>query len=634
MGLAHSRFAILVPQVPTSPRNRFCSAVCLIALAALPIQSPASALRDFGTPTVSRVDPPEWWVGLPSPMLLISGSALSGSIVTAEQTDVKVVRSQTEASGHYLFVWLDTSRARPETVNLVLRTATNSTTVRFRLQARTNIAAGFHGFGQDDVIYLIMPDRFADGDHSNNQPAESKGTYDRTQPKAYHGGDLRGTREHLSYLRDLGVNTLWLTPIWKNANSDYHGYHVVDFYATDDHMGTLQEYENLVADAHQLGMKVLMDFVVNHTGPEHPWIKLPPSPSWFHGTPEKHLAPVYSFSALTDPHATPSEKRGTLEGWFVNLLPDLNTDDPLVAQYLRDNALWWTESAHLDGLRLDTFPYSSRHFWSDWLQALYQAYPTVNSLGEVSDRDVTITSFFDGGRTQFDGVDSHVSTIFDYPLYHALRDVILHGQPVQRMIDVLQRDWLYAHPEMLVTFIGNHDTGRFAGEPGSTKEKLELAFSLLLTMRGIPQVYYGDEIGMQGGDDPDNRRDFPGGFPGDTHNAFAADARTPPEQEIFAHVQQLLRLRRAHSALRHGQQWHIAWDDAYYAFARESPDEKLLVVFNNAPASRNLAFNLERSPLHGAHELERLFGTSQAQVKDDTVLVSMPATSLSVYRVK
>jgi len=591
-------------------------------------------IRASAGPTVSKLEPPNWWVGLPSPMLLISGDGFSDVTVSTDSPHVKISRIQSEATGHYLFMWLDISGAPPHSVDLVLHSPTGSATVRLALLARQDNAGGFQGFGQDDVIYLIMPDRFADGDQSNDRPAGSKALYDRMQPKAYHGGDLRGIREHLGYLHDLGVNTLWLTPIWKNDNSDYHGYHAVDFYRVDDHMGSLPDYEALIADAHKLGMKVLLDYVVNHTGPEHPWIKHPPSPSWFHGTPENHLDAVFNFAALTDPHATPSEQRGTVDGWFVNRLPDLNTDDPVVAQYLLTNALWWTESSHLDGFRLDTFPYSSRRFWSEWLQQLRVVYPKANTIGEVSDHEVTITSFFDGGRTQFDGIDSQVSTIFDYPLYYALRDVVLRGQPVQRLIDVLRCDWMYAHPETLVTFIGNHDTSRFAGEPESSKQKLEAAFSLLFTLRGIPQIYYGDEIGMRGGDDPDNRRDFPGGFPGDTRNAFVASGRTTDEQEIFSHVQNLLRLRHAHPALRHGRQWHIAWDGSYYAFVRESSEEKLLVVFNNASASRDLQLKIDGAPLQGVRSLNRLFGAGQAQIKKDSLLVSVPATGLSVYEVK
>jgi glycosidase len=481
------------------------------------------------------------------------------------------------------------------------------------------------------VIYLIMPDRFADGDSSNDKPSNSTGNFDRSQPMAYHGGDLRGIRQHLPYLHDLGVTTLWLTPVWKNTDSDYHGYHVVDFYGLDDHMGSMEEYQGLVADAHKMGMKVLIDYVVNHTGPKHPWASDPPSPQWLHGTPEQHLSPSYQFFGLVDPHASPRQYRNVLEGWFADKLPDLNPDDPALGQYLVQNALWWTEIGRLDGFRLDTFPYSARHFWSGWHGGMRHVYRDLFSIGEVSDPDPTITSFFEGGRDQFDGVDSRATTVFDFPLYYALRDVTLRGAPVVKIVNVLRQDSLYTRPDLLVTFIGNHDTRRFMGEAGASKEKLKAAFSLLLTIRGIPQIYSGDEIGMPGGDDPDNRHDFPGGFPGDSRNAFTSGGRTLQEEEIFAHVQSLLRLRQAHPALRGGRQQHIGWDDTYYAFLRQTRDEKLLVVFNNAPEQREVRVPLQDTVIENAKEAERLFGEGQAHVEGGTFQVELPATSVAIY---
>jgi glycosidase len=584
-------------------------------------------------PVVRKVDPPNWWLGLPSPMILIQGDGLQGASLAANG-GIKVKRVHSDSSGRYLFAWLDTRSAKAGAAQIRVNGSGGSTSFSFSVERRSDSKAGFQGFNQDDVIYLIMPDRFADGDPANDRPAGSNGTYDRNQPQAYHGGDLRGVRDHLDYLRDLGVNTIWLTPVWKNANSDYHGYHVVDFYAIDDHMGTLKDYNDLVAEAHKRGMKVLIDYVVNHTGPDHPWVQQPPSPTWFHGTAQKHLPPDYNFAPLTDPHATDALRRGTIQGWFVDRLPDLDTDDPEVAEYLLDNAIWWTESSHLDGFRLDTFPYSSRQFWSEWLPKLQQPYPRTNSIGEVSDGDVTITSFFDGGRTQFDGVDSRVSTIFDYPLYYAIHDVIVKGQPIQRMIDVLQRDWLYPHPENLVTFIDNHDKPRFAGDVAGSQQKIKAAIALLLTLRGIPQVYYGDEIGMLGGDDPDNRRDFPGGFPGDSRNAFTAGGRTPEEGEIFAETQSLLKLRQEHPALRHGAQWHIGWDQSYYSFVRQSAEEKLLVVFNNSPSARDIPIKLENDVLQNARQFEKVFGDGQANKTDAGWAVSAPPVSVSIYQVK
>jgi glycosidase len=587
-------------------------------------------------PLVKKLEPPNWWPHYtPDLTLLLTGENLSGARVESSTHGVKVEASHSSANGHYLFVHLSlNSGLKPGNADLLVKSKEGSAKVQLPLLARADSRGRFEGFSRDDVIYLIMPDRFADGDLSNDRPAGSTGVYDRGNPMAYHGGDLRGIREHLAYLHDLGVNTLWLTPVWKNTDSDYHGYHVVDFYALDDRMGSMQEYQALVADAHRLGMKVLIDYVVNHTGPHHPWANDPPTPTWLHGTPAHHLEPAYSFKALVDPHASPREYLATLEGWFAGRLPDLNPDDPDLALYLAQNAMWWTETAQLDGFRQDTFPFSSRQFWSGWHERLRQVYPRIDDIGEVWEGDSTITSFFEGGRKQFDGIDSGLATVFDFPLYFALRDVVIKGAPMEKIVDVLRHDELYPHPEMLVTFIGNHDTRRFVSEEGSNPAKLKAALSLLLTLRGIPQIYSGDEIALPGGNDPDNRRDFPGGFPGDPHNAFTASGRTAEQQDVFAHVQSLLALRQSHPALRTGKQWHIGWDDTYYAFLRELPEEKLLVVYNNAPKTLELNIPVENTPIVTASHLQTVFGNTSAELVTGKVRVSLPAQTLAVFSVR
>jgi glycosidase len=595
-----------------------------------------SSFAGAQSPVVHKIEPPNWWVNFtPELTLLLTGENLSGAKVESETQNLDVLGTEASANGHYLFVRLKMSSAlAPGIAQLRLRTPSGSTDIQLPLEARADSRGRFEGFSQDDVIYLIMPDRFADGDPANDHPPGSNGVYDRSRPGAYHGGDLRGVREHLDYLHDLGVTTIWLTPVWKNTDSDYHGYHVVDFYALDDHMGTMKEYQSLVAEAHKLGMKVLIDYVANHTGPNHPWANDPPTPTWFHGSPAHHLDPSYSFNGLVDPHASAREYRATLEGWFAGRLPDLNDDDPQLGLYLAQNAIWWTEMAQLDGFRLDTFPYCSRQFWSGWHERLHEVYPHIRSVGEVWSPDSTITSFFQGGRKQFDGIDTGVSSVFDFPLENALRDVVIKGEPMQKLIDVMQHDELYAHPETLVTFIGNHDQARFVSEPGSSPAKLKAAFSLLLTLRGIPQIYSGDEIGMTGGGDPDNRRDFPGGFPGDAQNAFTAGGRTREQQDVFSHVQSLLALRQGHPALRTGKQWHIGWDESYYAFLRELPEERLLVVYNNSPSTRELKIPLADTPLQGAQELKLLFGSTAASLGGDGVRVTLASRALAVFSVR
>jgi glycosidase len=587
-------------------------------------------------PVVRKIEPPYWWTKLtPELTLLLTGEQLSGASVESLASDVIVQDSHASANGHYLFVHLRMSPDLPAgNLSLQVKTSSGQAKVELPLLSRKDPCGHFQGISQDDVIYLIMPDRFTDGDPSNNRPAGSNGTYDRGNPMAYHGGDLRGVHDHLLYLHDLGVTTLWLTPVWKNSNSDYHGYHVVDFYALDDHMGTMAEYQSLVADAHKLGMKVLMDYVGNHTGPTHVWANDPPTPTWLHGTPAHHLDPSYSFDGLVDPHAPPREYRSTIQGWFAGKLPDLNPDDPELGLYLAQNAMWWVETAQLDGFRIDTFPYSSRQFWSGWNERLHEVYPQINSIGEVADADPSITSFFQGGRKQFDGTDTGLATVFDFPLEQAIRDVVIKGQPLRKIVDVLRHDELYPHPEWLVTFFGNHDHTRFISESGSNAAKLKAAFSLLLTMRGIPQIYSGDEIALPGGADPDNRRDFPGGFPGDRRSAFTAGGRTPEEQDLFSYVQSLLALRQKHAALRTGKQWHIGWDDSYYAFLRELPGEKLLVVYNNASTARQLKIPVADTPLETAHELRALFGNVNADISDGDLQITVPSQAIAVFDVR
>ena len=606
--------------------------VCLLILPAWP-QADTGAGQ---VPVVRKTEPPNWWINYtPDLTLLLTGENLGGIHVESATAGATVLGSEASANGHYLFLHLRLSLdLRPGNVSLRLLSSAGCTEVSLPLWARADPHGHFEGFSRDDVIYLIMPDRFADGDPSNDRPAGSNGVYDRSQPKAYHGGDLRGVREHLGYLHDLGVTAIWLTPVWKNTDSDYHGYHVVDFYALDDHMGSMQEYQALVADAHKLGMKVLIDYVVNHTGPHHPWANDPPTPTWLHGTQAHHLEPSYNFSGLVDPHASPREYLNTLDGWFAGKLPDLNPDDPELATYLAQNAMWWTEIAQLDAFRLDTFPYSSRQFWSGWHARLHEVYPQINDVGEVSDPDSSITAFFEGGRKQFDGIDTGLSTVFDFPLCNALRDVIIRGDSIQKIVTVLQHDELYPNPETLVTFLGNHDNRRFMGEKDSNPAKLKAAFSLLLTMRGIPQIYSGDEIAMPGGDDPDNRHDFPGGFPGDQHNAFTAAGRIPEQEDVFAYMKSLLALRKSHPALRMGKQWHIGWNDTYYAFLRELPEEKLLVIYNNAPKTLELNIPVDNTRLETAHRLDAVFGNTAAQLVTGNVHVSMPAQTLAVFSVR
>ncbi len=304
-----------------------------------------------------------------------------------------------------------------------------------------------------------------------------------------------------------------------------------------------------------------------------------------------------------------------------------------MAQYLLQNAIWWAEASGLDGYRIDTFPYVPRAFWSRWNAGLRRIYPRLTTIGEVFHPDPSVTSFFAGGQKRYDGIDSGVTTVFDYPLYFALRDVLLHGAPVGRLADVLRHDSLYVRPDLLVTFFGNHDVARFAAVDGSSDEKSRMAFGLTLTMRGIPELYYGDEIGMMGGGDPDNRRDFPGGWTEDPRNAFTEAGRTSEQQATFAYVQKLLRLRREHGALTGGRLWHLASDESAYIFLRESEEERVLVAFNNSTKAREFRISLNDTAAAGSQALKLLFGEGRAEITGKEIHINAPAESLSIFAV-
>jgi glycosidase len=603
-------------------------------------------------PAITKVEPPSWWVGLtPDVLLLLSGHDLEATHVACNLPTLRVSRTQSTAGGNYLFVWLKIAAdAKSGTAVCRITAPKGATSFELPLAARAPTLGKFQGLSPDDVMYLIMPDRFANGDPTNDEPAEAPGSHDRSKPRAYHGGDLRGIQNHLPYLKDLGVAVLWLTPIVKNgAAQDYHGYGAVDLYAVDPHLGALKDYQDLVAAAHKQGMKIFFDAVPNHVGPKHPWVANPPLPDWFHGTLQHHIdsfsplkgnfygkasgQPVANdpFELLIDPHAPVRMKRNITDGWFFGILPDMNTENPIVEQYLLQNSIWWAETSGLDGFRVDTFPYIGRKFWANWHTGLRRIYPYLTTLGEVFYPDPSVTSFFVGGVRRYDSIDSGLSTVFDFPMYFALRDVLLRGAPVGRIADVLRHDALYAHPEMLVPFFANHDVPRFASAEGSSPAKLKLAFGIALTLRGIPEIYYGDEIGMTGGGDPDNRRDFPGGWIGDKNDAFAESGRTREQQEIFSYVQSLLRIRREHAALRTGRLWHLASDDSAYVFFRESEEERVVVAFNNADQPRELRIALGDTPAQEAAAIELLFGDAKAELFKGELRITMPPQSISMF---
>ena len=593
-----------------------------ISLARTP-QAPVTA------PVVNKIEPPNWWVGItPEVMLLLSGQNLEATHVTCNLPTVTVSRTQSSAGGRYLFVWLKiASDTRTGVAICRITTTTGQTSLELPLAARTPTLGKFQGLGPEDVIYQIAPDRSANGDMK------------QSHGNTYHGGELRGIRDHLPYLKNLGVTTLLLTPILaSDTRQQDHGFGAVDLYAIDTRLGTLDDYKELVAAAHEQHMKVLFDAVINNVGPRHPWVADPPMADWFHGRPKQHAdssdplkntpygrteskpstTSLDPLEVIVDPHAPARWKRLVTDTWYSGVLPDLNTENPIVAQYLLQNSIWWAETSGLDGFDLDAFPYVPRKFWSDWHAGIHRIYPNMTTIGEVIHADPSVTSFFAGGQRHWDLVNSGVTTVFDFPLCFVLRDVLLQGAAASNIADVLRHDSLYPHPERLVEFLGNANVPQFTNAD-ATQRKLGLA--LVLTLRGIPELYYGDEMGIISRGDPVHWSDFP----------FVPEKRTPEQKDIFAYVQALLRLRREHPVLQNGQLWHLASDDASYIFLRESEDERVLVAFNHSNQAHGLRVPLNETPAQGAAGASSLLGDAKVEFSNGEAHLDLPARSITVF---
>ncbi len=549
-------------------------------------------------PVVAKVEPPNWWAGYSiNPVrLLIRGQHLTGAAVACPSS-LRCGTPKVNAAGSYVFVDVNVSSGTKAGVYRIhVRTNAGATSFDFTVSTPLAKAGRFAGFDANDVMYLIMPDRFANGDPSNDSPAKSPGLIDRSKGRYYHGGDIAGVRQKLPYLKSLGVTALWLTPVYDNndklneretydgqAVTDYHGYGATDFYGADEHLGTLDEYRALVDDAHKLGIKVIEDMVANHTGPYHPWVSDAPTPTWYNGTQASHLSNTWQGWTIADPHANALMRTATLDGWFGGFLPDLNQGDPEVARYIAQNTLWWVGMTGVDGIRQDTWQYVPRSFWKPWMAAIKREYPTLRVVGETFDGDPSVIAFHLDGTSNWDKIKTGVDYMFDFPLHFVIRDAFARRGSLRNVAMMLGRDHIYPHATRLSPFLGNHDVERFMNEKGATIDGLKLATTFLLTTRGIPLLYYGDEIALPGGRDPDNRRDFPGGWKGDARDAFTPAGRTAAEQAVWAHTQRLLQLRAERADLRTAPLEHLVVEEQLYAYKRGHT----IVALNNDTAAVN-----------------------------------------------
>ncbi|MCY7374924.1 MAG: cyclomaltodextrinase N-terminal domain-containing protein [Pyrinomonadaceae bacterium] len=606
------------------------------------------------TPTVEKIEPPNWWANYAvNPVrVLVRGTNLNGANVIAPiNSGLKAYNFRASDNGHYLFFDVETA---PETkagkYNFKIETKTGTVNAPFEISPKLSRQNRFQGYTPDDVIYFLMPDRFADGDVSNNDPAKSKGLYDRKQGRHYHGGDLQGVIDKLPYLKSLGVTAIWTTPVYDNndrldtkeiypgvpGTTGYHGYGAVDMYAVDEHLGDMAKLRELVEKAHALGLKVIQDQVANHTGPYHVWANDSPTATWWNGTAQKHPNNNWQKWTTMNPRATYQTQSRNIDGWFIDILPDFNQSDPEVEKYLIQNSLWWLEMNGFDAIRMDTLPHVPRTFWAKWATEIKREYPNVNILGELYDGDPALLAYFQKGKVGHDGVDTNIDTLFDFGLFYPIRAAFGRGESIRGISQMFAKDWLYPNSEVLTTFLGVHDMERFMNEKGATIEGLKMAQTLIMTSRGTPILYYGDEIAMPGAGDPDNRRDFPGGFAGDTRNAFTASGRTVQENDVWNHLAKLGALRKDLNALRNGKSYDLLDEEQQMAYARVAENQAVLVVFNNdiKPSAVSFDVSMIKPFAPNAVLTDRLGKVSDVKINDGKINFSMPARTGGVFTAK
>ncbi len=633
-------------QIRVDSRSSAVKAILILVFACLGGSAFAQA------PTFEKADPPSWWTqSTINPVrVLIRGKGLNGARIESTTPGITAANFESSANGHYLFADLRIAETvKVGKYDLQIVTAAGSVNFPFEIFAPQPRLGNYNGFRPDDVIYFVFTDRFADGDPTNNDPAKSKGLYDRKKGRHYHGGDLQGIIDKLPYIKSLGASALWTTPVYDNADvpdtketyppempttTGFHGYGAVDFYGVDEHVGNMAKLKEFVYKAHQAGFVVLQDQVVNHTGPYHVWANDPPTPNWFNGTLEKHESNNWQKWTAMNPRATYQTQRRNIDGWFIDILPDLNQNNPEVEKYLIQNSLWWIAQVGFDSIRMDTLPHVPRSFWAKWGAAVHKEFPKVNILGELFDSDPVLLSYFQKGRRGHDGIDTEIDTLYDFGLFYPIRNAFAKGGNIREVSQMFARDWIYPKSSALVTFLGVHDMERFMNEKGATTEGLKLAQTLIMTSRGTPLLYYGDEIAMPGGADPDNRRDFPGGFPGDPRNAFTAQGRTPQENEVWNHLAKLGEVRKLHEPLRRGRSLDLVDEEQQFAYARLTDKAAVIVIFNNdtKPAEVNFDISfISRQVAVNAVLTDALGKLADIKVNDGRVRATIPGRSAGVY---
>ena len=557
-----------------------------------------------------KVEPAFWWSGMKNTelQLMVYGQNIADYHPSIQCPGVRLKSAVSLESPNYLLLYLDVADAKPGTFDILFTKNKQSFSYSYELKARKPNADQIKGFDSSDVLYLIMPDRFANGDPSIDQiPMRTDYEVDRSDHNARHGGDLAGIEQHLDYIEDLGVTAIWLNPVLENdmEGGSYHGYATTDYYRVDPRFGTNEDYVRLIEKVHQRGMRVVMDMIFNHCGSDHPWLRDIPSQDWFNNL-DNYVETNHDKEVYFDPYASDYDRRTMIDGWFVPSMPDLNQRNPHVAKYLIQNSIWWIEYSGVDGIRQDTYPYADGDMMAEWCREVMNEYPNYNIVGEAW-MNYTIGSAYwqRGSRLNF-GKDTGLKSVMDFRLVN-IASQVFHAENggLQGVFEHLCYDYVYPDIYNVLRFLENHDTDRFLPSMPETSDDLyafKQGVTFLLTIPGIPQLYYGQELLMNGSKEKGDgyvRLDVPGGWPDDEVNQFEASGRTEVQNEAWNFLRTLLRWRKGNDVIAKGKMKHFVVNQGVYVYEREKDGKSVLVFLNGSNEEVNLPLDRYAESLHG-----------------------------------
>lgn len=578
---------------------------------------------------VERIEPPNWWAGMKEPTLqiMLYGDNIGSMKPAIKYKGVKLIKSSSPGSSNYLFLDLEIKpNVKPGEVPITLWQGSQLvTTIQYPLLKREIGSSDRIGFNSSDAIYLITPDRFANGDPSNDQIEGMEDFPNRKEHFGRHGGDIQGVSRHLDYISSLGFTSIWLNPVLENnmPRHSYHGYAITDFYKVDLRFGSNESYRDLCKAAASKNLKVIMDMVVNHCGLQHWWMNDPPTSDWIHYHNMPYVETNHRKTLSTDPYAAESDKSIMTDGWFVRTMPDINVSNAYAGKYFIQNAIWWIEYAGLSGIRMDTYLYPEENYMSEWSRRIMLEYPQFNISGEVWHDNPAIVSYWQRGKENQNGYISYLPSLFDFPVQTALSRSLNSHHDWGLLYEMVAQDFQYPDPQKLVVFADNHDMSRLFTQVDEDFTKYSLALAYLVTTRGIPQVFYGTEILMANkGTDSHGviRSDFPGGWAGDAINAVDGKGLAPKQKEAQNFIRKILNWRKTADVIHHGKMIHYVPENSVYVFFRYDENDKVMVILNKNEGPFTLSLDRFRSMIGASSHGEEIISGNNIKLAGELKL--------------